>query len=116
MSISRYGDTTPRSLQARVYGLVWIVIGITILSVFTATVTTVLTQQSIGSAKTLHGISVGFFYPQDCLTRFCISWWWILWYVVGGWYYPVASWNSTYPYPQKLTVDRKNEGHTQRRP
>ena len=54
----RYGDTTPRSIQARIFGLVWIVVGITILSVFTATVTTVLTQSSLISHNALHGIRV----------------------------------------------------------
>ncbi|CAD5124490.1 DgyrCDS12770 [Dimorphilus gyrociliatus] len=47
MTTVGYGDTTPKSVQARIYGLVWIVVGITILSVFTATVTTVLTQESL---------------------------------------------------------------------
>lgn len=47
MTTVGYGDTTPKSIQARIYGLIWIVVGITILSVFTATVTTVLTQESL---------------------------------------------------------------------
>ncbi|ELU07100.1 hypothetical protein CAPTEDRAFT_188993 [Capitella teleta] len=54
-----YGDTTPRSIQARIYGLIWIVVGITILSVFTATVTTVLTQESLGMRNTIQGRKIG---------------------------------------------------------
>ena len=56
--VFRYGDTTPRSIQARIYGLVWIVVGITILSVFTATVTTVLTQESLAVHRSLQGLTV----------------------------------------------------------
>ena len=63
--LTRYGDTTPRSVQARIYGLIWIVVGITILSVFTATVTTVLTQESLGDHHRILGRKVN---SQDIVT------------------------------------------------
>ena len=62
----RYGDTTPRSIQARMFGLVWIVVGVTIQSVFTATVTTVLTQQSLDANNRIQGERVHTLRRKEC--------------------------------------------------
>lgn len=42
MTTVGYGDISPRSILGRLFGMVWIIIGVTILSVFTAMITTAL--------------------------------------------------------------------------
>ena len=42
--IYRYGDKTPKSIAARVFGLVWMFVGIIIMTIFTATLTSALTS------------------------------------------------------------------------
>lgn len=56
---SRYGDKAPRSFFARVFGIVWILVGLVIISTFTATITTVLTASSLSNEVKLYGTKVG---------------------------------------------------------
>ncbi|XP_077980117.1 uncharacterized protein LOC144435396 [Glandiceps talaboti] len=46
MTTVGYGDRSPRSIQARLFGIMWIIVGIAILSVFTAIVTTEMMAES----------------------------------------------------------------------
>ena len=55
----RYGDKAPRSFFARVFGIIWILIGLVIISTFTATITTVLTASSLSNEAKLYGTKVG---------------------------------------------------------
>ena len=43
----RYGDRSPRSLLARIYAAVWMIIGMVTLSTFTADVSSVLTAREM---------------------------------------------------------------------
>ena len=60
-SMLSYGDKAPRSAAGRVFGLVWMVCGIILMAVFTATLTTafqavpefVLTDVSGASVKAM---------------------------------------------------------------
>lgn len=42
----RYGDKTPRSLIGRLFGVLWILLGLIVITMFTATVTSALTLSS----------------------------------------------------------------------
>jgi len=44
MTTVGYGDRTPKSLKARLFGIVWITIGISVCGVFTASLTTGMTE------------------------------------------------------------------------
>lgn len=46
-SYNRYGDRSPRSLLARMYAAVWMIIGMVTLSTFTADVSSVLTAREM---------------------------------------------------------------------
>lgn len=54
----RYGDRSPRSFFARAFSFVWIMIGLVIISIFTATVTTSLTAISLSNDIKLYGSNV----------------------------------------------------------
>ena len=43
----RYGDKTPKSLLARIYSAVWIIVGMVIFSVFTGEVASNLTSADV---------------------------------------------------------------------
>jgi membrane protein CcdC involved in cytochrome C biogenesis len=51
----RYGDRSPRSFFARAFSFVWIMIGLVIISIFTATVTTSLTATTLSNEIKLYG-------------------------------------------------------------
>ena len=55
----RYGDKAPRSFSARLFGVFWILVGLVIISTFTATITTVLTTTTLTSETKLYGTKVG---------------------------------------------------------
>ena len=59
----RYGDRAPQSLLGRFFAVVWILLGICIISIFTATLTTSLTAISLDTTKSLPGTKV------TCMTR-----------------------------------------------
>ena len=42
----RYGDKTPRSLIGRLFGVLWILLGLIVITMFAATVTSALTHSS----------------------------------------------------------------------
>ena len=44
----RYGDKTPRSIAGRLFGFAWIIVGIVMISIFTATLTTSFSATSGG--------------------------------------------------------------------
>ena len=56
-----YGDRSPRSILGRGFAIFWIIIGICICSIFTATLTTSLTTITLEEEKTLARAKVGVF-------------------------------------------------------
>lgn len=46
MVTSRYGDKTPRSFFGRLFGVLWILLGVIVVTMFTATVTSALTHSA----------------------------------------------------------------------
>ncbi|XP_066921300.1 uncharacterized protein [Clytia hemisphaerica] len=59
MTTVGYGDKAPRSFSARLFGVFWILVGLVIISTFTATITTVLTTTTLTSETKLYGTRVG---------------------------------------------------------
>ena len=55
MTTVGYGDTAPRSFFARIFSFFWILIGLTIISIFTAAVTSSLTELSLSKEIELYG-------------------------------------------------------------
>ncbi|EDO49510.1 predicted protein [Nematostella vectensis] len=58
MTTVGYGDRAPRSVLARTFAFVWVLIGLVIISIFTATVTTSLTAISLSNEVKLYGSEV----------------------------------------------------------
>ncbi|KAK3750413.1 hypothetical protein QZH41_016975, partial [Actinostola sp. cb2023] len=58
MTTVGYGDRAPRSVLARTFAFVWVLIGLVIISIFTATVTTSLTAISLSNDIKLYGSDV----------------------------------------------------------
>ncbi|KAK2554275.1 hypothetical protein P5673_024279, partial [Acropora cervicornis] len=58
MTTVGYGDRAPRSVLARAFAFVWVLIGLVIISIFTATVTTSLTAISLSNDIKLYGSKV----------------------------------------------------------
>lgn len=58
MTTVGYGDRSPRSVLARTFAFVWVLIGLVIISIFTATVTTSLTAISLSNEIKLYGSDV----------------------------------------------------------
>jgi len=54
----RYGDKTPRSVAARLFAVGWIMIGVTICSILTATLSSALTSVTVESVGVIAGIKV----------------------------------------------------------
>ncbi|XP_070549970.1 uncharacterized protein [Ptychodera flava] len=59
MTTVGYGDRSPRSIPARLFGIIWIIVGVAILSVFTAIVTTEMTENTFAVEYNLQGMKVG---------------------------------------------------------
>lgn len=59
MTTVGYGDRSPRSILGRTFAVVWILVGVCICSIFTATLTTSLTAISLDTKKSLPGSKVG---------------------------------------------------------
>ncbi|XP_065655811.1 uncharacterized protein LOC100208449 [Hydra vulgaris] len=58
MTTVGYGDRAPKSFVARVFAFFWVLVGLVIISIFTATVTTSLTTLSLSNDVTLYGTNV----------------------------------------------------------
>ena len=57
---SRYGDKTPKSLPARIYSAVWMIVAMIILSIFTAEFISGLTSKELIPHHTYLGKKVSF--------------------------------------------------------
>ena len=55
-----YGDKTPKSLPARIYSAVWMIVGMIILSIITAEVTSGLMSKELKPLHTYFGKKVSF--------------------------------------------------------
>ena len=53
-----YGDKSPRSYLARIFAISWILLGITIFSMFTASLTTILQSASLEVPPIIYGKKV----------------------------------------------------------
>ena len=69
--ISRYGDFYPKSALGRLLATIWILMGIVIISLFTATVTTILLAACLANDVTLNGAHVS--WPKSDFTLLSIS-------------------------------------------
>ena len=58
--LCRYGDKAPKSTLARSFAVVWIIIGVTVCSVMTATLSSALTSVKIEKYDVTTGKRVGF--------------------------------------------------------
>ena len=47
MISSRYGDKAPKSIAARIFSIVWILLGLVTMAIFSANVTSALTAISL---------------------------------------------------------------------
>jgi len=65
MTTVGYGDKAPRSFPARLFGIVWILVGLVIISTFTATITTMLTASSLSDETKLYGTKVGVLHNSE---------------------------------------------------
>ncbi|KAK3715206.1 hypothetical protein QZH41_007816 [Actinostola sp. cb2023] len=71
MTTVGYGDRAPKSLQGRAFAVLWILIGICIISIFTATLTTSLTTVSLENKISLPGSKVAsLLYSIETMTGF----------------------------------------------
>jgi len=58
MTTVGYGDRAPKSFIARVFAFFWVLVGLVIISIFTATVTTSLTALSLSNDINLYGSNI----------------------------------------------------------
>lgn len=70
-----YGDRSPRGFLARIFAIVWVLVGLVITSIFTGVVTTSLTAITLSTDVKLYGAKVGF--SQISSTYFPKAWIWI---------------------------------------
>ena len=54
----RYGDKTPKSITGRLFSILWIIIGITICSILTATLSSALTSVTVEKYDVIAGKKV----------------------------------------------------------
>eukprot|EP00794_Sanderia_malayensis_P015286 gene15286-16863_t len=62
MGTHGYGDLTPRSIAARLFAVVWIIIGLINLSIFTGALTTALTTSAVYSDSKIYGVTASAVY------------------------------------------------------
>ena len=74
-TVHRYGDKTPRSIPGRLFGFVWIIAGVVMISIFTATLTTAFTENN---GVEMRGLNVHkiIFYEISCSFVFGRFVWW----------------------------------------
>ncbi|EDO38516.1 predicted protein [Nematostella vectensis] len=71
MTTVGYGDRCPKSIQGRAFAVIWILVGICIISIFTATLTTSLTTISLDNKISLPGSKVAaLVHSIDAITGF----------------------------------------------
>ena len=58
MTTVGYGDRAPKSFIARIFAFFWVLVGLVIISIFTATVTTSLTALSLSNDINLYGSNI----------------------------------------------------------
>ena len=58
MTTVGYGDRAPRSVLARIFAFFWVLVGLMMISIFTATVTTSLTALSLSNDIKLYGNNI----------------------------------------------------------
>ena len=58
MTTVGYGDRAPRSVLARIFAFFWVLVGLVIISIFTATVTTTLTALSLSNDIKIYGNNI----------------------------------------------------------
>ena len=46
-AINSYGDKSPKSIVARIFSIIWIMMGLIVMAIFTASVTSALTAASL---------------------------------------------------------------------
>jgi len=61
MTTVGYGDKCPKFFLSRIWSIVWILVGITICSIFTASLTNEITSASNLPDPTMHGKTIGVF-------------------------------------------------------
>lgn len=55
----RYGDKSPKSIVARIFSIIWIMLGLISMAIFTANVTSALTAVSLElTPSSLNGVKV----------------------------------------------------------
>ena len=54
----RYGDRCPRSIPARVFGIIWTLIGLVIISILIGAIASSLTYVNVDKPVTLYGAKV----------------------------------------------------------
>lgn len=60
-----YGDKTPRSFIGRLFGVLWILLGLIVITMFTAIVTAALTNLSSPEfTNSMEGMDVSFYLIQ----------------------------------------------------
>ena len=55
MTTVGYGDHAPKSLPARLFAGLWLMLGLCIVSMFTANATTTMTSMTLGTTRSIHG-------------------------------------------------------------
>ena len=56
--VNRYGDRSPRSIPARILGIIWTLIGLVIISVLVGALATALTSVTVEQPIILYGSKV----------------------------------------------------------
>ena len=56
--VNRYGDRSPRSIPARILGIIWTLIGLVIISVLVGALATTLTSVTVEQPIILYGSKV----------------------------------------------------------
>ena len=59
MTTVGYGDKTPKSVQARIFSIIWIIIGIATFSLITAALTSVIVAMNSAPPPTMEDANVG---------------------------------------------------------
>ena len=58
VSFLRYGDRSPRGYAARVFAIVWVLVGLVVISITTGVITTSLTAITLSTDVKLYGAKV----------------------------------------------------------